>query len=209
MTLIGIYFLNTEFRNMCDEKILRKELLQEDTKYIELDGDDNTQIYAYDKYICIFKNKTLEFYNKVGTKVDSIELDISKAVFVSAGRYMAICEKEGQKFYLICGREKIFENQVEGSISKIDVSRNGHVAVVISNNSYKSIIDVYNRSGKEIFKTNLVTARVADIAISQDSKYLAIAEVDLSGIIISSSVQIVSIDLAQTNPKDLPDPHIA
>ena len=202
MTTIGIYFFNFKFRNWCDEKVLKKELLQKNTEYIELEGDENTQVYAYDKYICLFRKKTLEFYNKVGTKVDEIELDLKKAIFTSAGRYMAICEEEGQKFYLICGREKIFENEVEGSITKIDVSRNGYVSVVISNSSYKSIIDVYNRSGEEIFKTNLVTSRVADVAISQDSKYMAIAEVDLSGILISSSIQIVSMELAQTNPKE-------
>ena len=202
MVLISIYFINIDFRNWCDEKILRKELLQEDTEYIELEGNETTQVYAYDKYICVFRNKKVEFYNKVGTKVDEMELDINKAVFTSAGRYMAICENSGKKFYLICGREKIYENEVEGHITQIDVSRNGFVSVVISNTSYKSIIDVYDRSGKEIFKTNLVTARVADVAISQDSKYLAIAEVDLSGIIISSSIQIVSIELAQTNPNE-------
>lgn len=202
MVLISIYFLNIEFRNWCDENVLRKEILQEDTKYIELDGDENTKVYAYDKYICIFRKKTLEFYNKVGTKVDEIELDINKAVFTSAGRYMAICEEEGQKFYLICGKDKIYENEVEGAITHINVSRSGYVSVVISNTSYKSIVDVYDRSGQEIFKTNLVTSRVADICISQDNKYLAIAEVDLSGIIISSSVQIVSIELAQTNPQE-------
>lgn len=202
MVLISIYFLNLEFRTWCDETILRKELFQEDTKYIELEGDETTQVYAYDKYICVFRKKTLEYYNKVGTLVDEIELDINKAVFTSAGRYMAICEENGKKFFLICGREKIFENEVEGNISQIHVSRTGYVSVVTSNISYKSIIDVYDRSGKEIFKTNLVTARVADVAISQDSKYLAIAEVDLSGIIISSSIQIVSMELAQTNPQE-------
>ncbi|MBQ2835809.1 MAG: hypothetical protein IJE68_03125 [Clostridia bacterium] len=202
MVLIGVYFFNMEFRSWCDEKIFRKELLQEDTRYIEIDGDENTQVYAYDKYICVFRKKKLEFYNKVGTKVDEIELDINKAVFISSGRYMAICEEEGKKFYLICGKEKIFENEVEGNITKIAVSRSGYVSVVFSNASYKSIIDVYNRSGKEIFKTNLVTARVADVSISQDSKYLAIAEVDISGIIISSSIQIVSMELAQTNAKE-------
>jgi len=202
MVLISIYFLNLEFRTWCDENILRKELLQEDTKYIELEGDESTQVYAYDKYICVFRKKTLEYYNKVGTLVDEIELDINKAVFTSAGRYMAICEENGQKFYLICGREKIFESEVEGNISQIHVSRTGYVSVVTSNISYKSIIDVYDRSGKEIFKTNLVTARVADVTISHDSKYLAIAEVDLSGIIISSSIQIVSMELAQTNPQE-------
>ena len=202
IVLISMYFINTEFRKWCDENVLRKEILQEDTKCIELDGDDNTQVYAFEKYICVFRKKTLEFYNKIGTKVDTIELDINKAMFTSAGRYMAICEEDGQKFYLICGKEKIFENEVEGNITQIHVSRSGYVSVVISNTSYKSIIGVYNRSGTEIFKTNLVTSRVADISISQDSKYLAIAEVDLSGIIISSSVQIVSMELAQTNPDD-------
>ena len=202
MTLIGIYFFNMEFRDWCDEKILRKELLQEDTDYIELESDENTQVYAYDKYICVLRKKTLEFYNKVGTKIDEIELDVNNAVFTSAGRYMAICEKEGQKFFLICGKEKVFENEVEGKITQINVSNSGYVSVVFSNNSYKSIIDVYNRNGEEIFKTNLVTSRVADIAISKDSKYMAIAEVDLSGVIILSSIQIVSMELAQTNPQE-------
>lgn len=202
LVLISIYFFNVEFRNWCDENVLRKEILQADTKYIELDGDENTQVYVYDKYICVFRKKTLEFYNKVGSKADQIELDINKAVFTSAGRYMAICEENGQKFYLICGREKIFENEIEGNISHLDVSRSGYVSVVISNINYKSIVDVYDRNGNEIFKTNLVTSRVADVSISQDSKYLAIAEVDLSGIIISSKIQIVSMELAQTNPND-------
>lgn len=200
--LISVYFFNVEFRNWCDDNVLRKEILQADTKSIDLDGDENTQVYAFDKYICVFRKKTLEFYNKVGNKVDQIELDINKAVFTSAGRYMAICEENGQKFYLICGKDKIFENEIEGNISHINVSRSGYVSVVMSNTDYKSIVDVYDRSGKEIFKTNLVTSRVADVSISQDSKYLAIAEVDLSGIIISSKIQIVSMELAQSNPKE-------
>lgn len=202
LVLISVYFFNIEFRKWCDENVFKKEILEADTKYIELDGDENTQVYAYDKYICVFRKKKLEFYNKVGNKVHELDLDINQAIFTSAGRYMAICEHEGQKFYLICGKEKIFENEVEGNISQIKVSRTGYVSVVISNSSYKSIIDVYNRSGKEIFKTNLVTSRVADISISQDSKYLAIAEVDLSGIIISSSIQIISMELAQTKPEE-------
>jgi len=202
MVLISIYFVNIEFRNWCDQNLLKKEILQENAKYIEIDADENTQVYAYDKYICVFRKKKLEFYNKVGIKVSDIDLDVNKAVFTSAGRYMGICEENGQKFYLICGREKIFENEVEGNINQIHVSRSGFVSVVVSDTTYKSIINVYNRSGKKIFKTNLVKARVADVSISQDSKYLAIAEIDLSGIIIKSSIQIISMELAQTNPHE-------
>lgn len=197
--LINKYIYNLNFRKWCDTNILRKEILQEKTNYIELDGNEDIQVYAYDKYICILRKKNLEFYNKIGKQVGTIELDISKAIFTSTGRYLAICEDGGQKFYLICGREKIFENEIEGNINQINVSKSGYVSIVISNSSYKSIIDVYNKSGKQIFRTNLVTSRVVDISISQDSKYLAIAEIDISGILIKSSIQVVSIELAQSD----------
>ena len=58
------------------------------------------------------------------------------------------------------------------------------------------------KNGKEVFKTNLVTSRVADVSISQDGKFLAIAEVDLSGILISSRIQIVSMEMVQTNSNE-------
>lgn len=197
-----IYYNNVEFRTWCDENVIKKEILQDDVKTIEINKNDNVQVYAYDKYICILQKKKIDFYNRVGSKVGSIDIDIVNAEFVSAGRYLAISEKDGQKFYLISGKEKIFEKEIEGTISEINVSRNGYISIIISNTSYKSVIDVFNRNGEEIFRTNLVTSRVVKTSISQDSQYLAIAEVDISGIIIKSSIQIVSMELAQTNPSE-------
>ena len=200
--LTCVYFYNVNFRKWCDEKIINKEVSQSKVKSITINKDDNVQVFAYDKYICILRKKTLEFYNRIGSKEGAIEIDITNAEFSAAGRYLAVCEKNGQKICLISGKEKMYENDIEGNITQISVNRNGYLSVVISNTSYKSVVDVFDRNGKEIFKTNLRTARVVDVSISQDSKYLAIAEVDLSGIIIKSSVQIVSMDLAQTNPDE-------
>lgn len=200
--LTCVYFYNVNFRKWCDEKIINKEVSQSKVKSITINKDENVQVFAYDKYICILRKKTLEFYNRIGSKEGAIEIDITNAEFSAAGRYLAVCEKNGQKICLISGKEKMYENDIEGNITQISVNRNGYLSVVISNTSYKSVVDVFDRNGKEIFKTNLRTARVVDVSISQDSKYLAIAEVDLSGIIIKSSVQIVSMDLAQTNPDE-------
>ena len=191
----------------------QEQIVENGLKYLKKGGivlystctinkDENVQVFAYDKYICILRKKTLEFYNRIGSKEGAIEIDITNAEFSAAGRYLAVCEKNGQKICLISGKEKMYENNIEGNITQISVNRNGYLSVVISNTSYKSVVDVFDRNGKEIFKTNLRTARVVDVSISQDSKYLAIAEVDLSGIIIKSSVQIVSMDLAQTNPDE-------
>ena len=200
--LTCIYFYNVNFRKWCDENVINKEISQSKVKNVAISKDENVQVFAYDKYICILRKKTLEFYNRIGSKENSIEIDIINADFSTSGRYLAISEKNGQKFYLISGREKIYENEIEGNINQINVNRNGYVSVVISNTSYKSVVDVFDKTGKEIFKTNLRTARVVNVSISQDSKYLAIAEVDLSGIIIKSSIQIVSMELAQTNTEN-------
>ena len=167
-----VYYYNLDFRKWCDENVWKKEIQEKDTKGIDLDVDDNTQVYAYEKYICVFRKKKLEFYNKVGTESGKLELDINEAIFTSAGRYMAICEKDGNKFYLICGKEKLYESEVEGNISQINVSKSGYVSIVISITSYKSVVDVFDKTGNEVFKTNL----------------------------IKSSIQIVSIELAKTNP---------
>ena len=199
---IIVYYNNIKFRQWIDNNVWKKEVTEKQAKSIELDGDDNTQVYAYEKYICVFRKKNLEFYNKVGTQVGKLELDINEAVFTTTGRYMAISEKDGSKFYLICGKEKLFESEIEGNINQINVSNSGYVSIVISNTSYKSVVDVFDKTGEEVFKTNLVSARVADVCISQDGKYLAIAEIDLSGILIQSSIQVVSMELAKTNPSE-------
>ena len=102
---------------------------------------------------------------------------------------------------MISGKEKLFENEIEGNIEQIYVNQSGYVSIVITNAGYKSIVGMYNKEGTEIFKTNLATSRVVDVTVSNDSKYLAIAEVDLSGILIKSSIQVISIELAQKEPE--------
>ena len=194
-----VYYNNMSFRSWCDENVIKKEIFQEDVNTIEIGRDENVQVYTYDKYICVLSKKTLNFYNRVGTKIDSIEIDILNAEFTSIGRYLAICEKDGQKFYLISDREILYENTIEGNISEINVNRNGYVSLLISNTTYESVVKVFDKTGGEIFRTNLVSSRVVDISVSQDSKYLAIAEVDISGIIIKSNIMIVSFEIAVTN----------
>ena len=89
---------------------------------------------------------------------------------------------------------------MEGNISQVHVNKNGYVAVVIVDTSYKTVIKTYNPQGKELFNTYLSSTRAVDVSISNDNKYLAIAEVDTSGTMIQSSIKVISIDKASTDP---------
>ena len=199
ITITLIYIYNQPAREWIDKNILRKEVLQNNATTIEL-KDEQSSIYAFNKYIGILSKTKLNIYNQSGNSEAELDIQISNPLFNSANRFLAIAESQGQKFYLIEDKEIKWETEVEGNISQINVNKNGYVAVAITGTSYKTVVEMYSPEGKELFKTYLSSSRAVDITISNDNKYLAIAEIDTSGTIIKSSVKVISIEKASTDP---------
>ena len=201
ITVITIIYKNNKtVSNWIDRVILGKEVMQDNVATIELKEDQNSNIYAFNKYIGVLDKNQFSIYGNTGNKEKSLEIQISNPIFSSSNRFLGIAEKKGKKIYLITDKDISWEVTTEGNISQIHVNKNGYVAVVITDTSYKTVIAMYNPEGKEMFKTYLSSTRTADIAISNDNKYLAIAEVDTSGTIIQSNIKIISIEKASNDP---------
>lgn len=194
-----LYKFNKPAREWIDKNIFRKEVMQDKVTTIEL-KDENNNIYAFNKYIGILNKSEFSIYNNTGSKEKSLEVQISNPIFDSANRFLAIAENKGKKLYVISDKEEIWNTDVDGDISQVHINKNGYVAVVITNTSYKTVIVMYNPDGKELFKTYLSSTRTADVSISNDNKYLAIAEVDTSGSIIQSNIKIISVEKASSDP---------
>ena len=200
ISMIIIYNNNRGFREWIDKNIFRKEVMQDRTTTIDLKDYQASNIYAFNKYIGILNKNIFSIYGNTGNKEKELEIQISTPMFDSANRFLAIAEQKGQKVYLVTDKEISWDKEVEGNISQVHVNKNGYVAVVIVDTSYKTVIAMYNPDGKELFKTYLSSTRTADVAISNDNKHLAIAEVDTSGTIIQSNIKFVSIDKASSDP---------
>lgn len=200
ITIEIIYCNNKEAREWIDKNIFRKEVMQDKVITIELKEEQNGNIYAFNKYIGILNKNKFTIYGNTGSQEKELEVQISNPIFDSANRFLAIGEKKGKKVYLIADKEISWEAEIEGSISQVYVNKNGYVAVVIVDTIHKTVISVYNPQGKPLFKTYLSSTRTADVAISNDNKHLAIAEVDTSGTIIQSNIKILSIEKASTDP---------
>lgn len=197
---IGLYNTNKQARTWIDKNIFRKEIQQDKAVTIEIAENQDSNIYAFNKYIGILDKTKFTIYGNTGNKENELEIQISNPIFISANRFLAIAENKGQKLYLITDKEITWEAEVEGNISQILVNKNGYVAVVIVDTSYKTVIKMYSPQGKELFNTYLSSTRAVDVSISNDNKYLAIAEIDTSGTIIQSNIKVVSIDKASTDP---------
>lgn len=199
--LVARYITEAEFRDYIDAKILKKQVEQNTLSQIEIDYQSTSNVFAYDKYIAILNKNTLSIYTANGEKAESLEINISKPLVSSKGKYLVIAENEGKNIYLIGGTSILWQTEIEGEISRVNVNKNGYVSVIVTHTTYKSVVISYNQEGKELFRTYLSSTYAICADISNNNKYLAIGEVDYSGTIVKSNIKIISIALAQTEPE--------
>lgn len=201
-TLTILYRNNEDVRNFLDKYIFRKEVQSANLVKIDLETNKSAGVYAYEKYILVLEQNSLDFYNRFGNKDGNLDIQISTPLFASKGNYLCVAEKNGQKLYCIQNKNIVWQKDIEGEIKGININKNGYVSVIVSGTSYKSIIEIYDNNGKELFKRGLSTTTVIDTDISADNKYLAIAETNFSGVLIQSTIEIVSMENAAKKPDD-------
>ena len=90
IVIVALYITNNEFRNWVDIEIFRKEISQEGVTTIELDEDETSNIYAFNKYIGILSKNKLSLYGSSGKEETNLEVQITNPLFDSANRFFII-----------------------------------------------------------------------------------------------------------------------
>lgn len=202
-TVMGIlYENNNEVRNFLDKYVFFKEKHENDLPKIAITSSSDINTYAYKGNILILKNNLLTAYNLNGNEEYTLDVEITNPIFEESGNYLCIGEKNGKKLYVISDRNIIWQKDLEGNIVDISINSNGYLAVATTGTIYKTIVQTFNNKGEEQFKDFLSYTYVIDMSVSPDSKNLAIAEANFSGIIIQSNIKIISIEKAKKGEKD-------
>ena len=199
-TIIGMYLNNNSFRDWIDKNILRKEVMQDKVSTIEIEDGQTANVVAFNKYIGILNKNKFSIYGSSGNEETSLEIQISNPLFNSADRFLAIAETNGKRLYVIENKDISWQTQVEGNILQVVINKNGYVAIVTEDTINKAVIALYNPQGKQLFNAYLSSTRAVDVSISNDNKFLAIAEVDTSGTMIKSSIKVISVEKASSDP---------
>lgn len=203
VTIICVYMGNKSFRDFIDRYVLMKNITENNLPTINLDNAENSNIFAYDKYISLFGNNTLTGYNSSGNKEYELTVEITNPIVSTNNRFILMAEKNAQKIYLISGKEIVWQKQLDGNISRVSVNKNGYVSVVITGTTtHKSIIEIFDATGKELFKIYRANTIVMDTDISFDNKYISFAEISTEGTLIKSMIKTISIQKAQETPSE-------
>jgi len=195
-----IYCFSSPFRKFIDIYIFRKEIDSDKLPQIEIASKEDHFFHAYDKYIAVLNKKVLYTYNSSGENIAKNDININSPIFANKNKFLAIAENNGNRLYLISGTNIVWQNTLEGNISKISVNKNGYISVIVSGTNYKSIVISFDNKGNELFKTYISSNLAIMSEISHDNKYLSIAEIDYSGSILKSMVKNISIEKAKTDP---------
>ncbi len=201
IVLVCIYMGNRDFRDFIDKYVLMKNVTENNLNSITLDEPENIQVYAYDKYISIFSQNKLVGYNSSGKKEYELSVEMSAPIIDTNNRFLLIAEKGKQKIYLISGNSIVWQKDLDGNISRINVNKNGYVSVILTGTTYKSIIQTFDNQGNEIFKTYLSSSIATDSDISADNRYLSFAEISTNGTVAQSRIKTISIQEAKEKEK--------
>lgn len=194
IVLIILYQKNTAVRIFFDNYIFRKEVYENNLDTIVLNEEDNNYSYAFNKNIVVLNANNLDIYNSSAKKEKTLNIEISNPIFAANDNHLIIAEKKGQKIYSVEDNNILWQKNIEGNISNITVNKDGYVAVIVSNTSYKTSIIVFDGKGNSLFTKHLASTYAIDATISSDNKHLAVAIGNFSGTLIQSSIEIISIE---------------
>lgn len=196
---VALYIGNQNFKKFIDVHILRKEVYEDNASSLTIDSSDVSLVYPFNKHLLILDNGSLNFYDSSANLSNTLKVSLSNPIADSNGKYLVLGDKNLQKFYLIHNDNIEWEKNLEGNILKVNVNKNGYVSVIATDSTYESIVILYDSSGNEIFKKFLSSTYAISSDVSQNNNYLAIAEIDYSGINIQSKVEIISVSDAINN----------
>ncbi len=123
--------------------------------------------------IVIYKDSSLVLDSTADTMLScQLSAADSKAV-VKNGRVLVYSNSSSD--YIIHGKtEKLAEGKEDGNITVAALAKNGSFATSHSTSEVQSVLSVYNSRQKLVFRWNCANERIADIALSDNGKKVAV-----------------------------------
>lgn len=195
LIIVSLYLAHIGFRSFVDTYIFKKEISEENANSVIIDTENLSLIHAFNKNLVVYTEGKVIFYNTEAKKEGNVEITLSKPIADSDGKYLILGDYGSQKMCLIKDTSLLWQKDIEGKISKICVNQNGFVAVCVTGTTYESIVMLLDPNGELIF-SKYTSDYVIGIDISDDDKYVAIAQINNTSILPENKIQLISVEKA-------------
>lgn len=159
---------------------------------VELENYINT--FGTNSEFFIVNTGMVQGYSETSKKIFEKTISLKDVISSTAGDYAIIAEKNSTDIYTFNKNEDAWNTTINNAnILGITINKNGYSAVIYSQAGYKSLVKVFSNAGEELFTSYLASTYAVDVAISNDNKTLAIAEIDTNGVSVASDIKLIDV----------------
>ncbi len=157
-------------------------------------GGDYT-ILPYRSHALMYNRQQLREVTPSGKTVWEEEISMSHPIAEVAEDYILLADLSGNNLSKLYKRNHAVHEFTHGDdIISADVNPKGMTAFATATIGYKGKVIVYDKKGKEKFSWNSGEGYILDIALSDNGKYLAVAQLSGEGTQADSKIQMIDLN---------------
>lgn len=173
---------------------LSRKVTDKEVTIIDINSSESS-IIPYRNELLVYSKGNMSTYSKYGEKTweHSLEETFIPYVIVK-GKYVQVVNKDTGYLYIFSNKYEKARKKIDGKIKDATINTRGDSAIYYSTSGVKSAIGIYNNTGNLKYKVTLKNSNVVRMELSDNSKYLAIYDVESAGVSISSSIKLISFN---------------
>ena len=144
--------------------------------HVDIEPGTSYQTLAYDKDVLLVSGEGVCAYNASGQEVWRIQTANTSPFVDTEGKYLLIGEMSGKSFGVYSGNKELRACKPENNLISAKLNKNGYTVLLCEEAGYKGKAVVQNLKGNEVFKWYSGEAYMTDAALSDDNRYLAVAQ---------------------------------
>ena len=174
--------------------VFNKNITAKDTIKVELPTSNN-DIYPYKNGVLIYSSGNLSFYNKNGNLKWKVSIeDTLNADIKIAGEYIQVINKDKSIIFIYKNKYEVARIKLKEDILSANINMAGITAVEYKPNGTKRAIGIYDNNGRQKYDIKVNSGMIGKYVLSDNSRYLAYVDVDISGISAYTKVNIIDLN---------------
>ncbi len=158
------------------------------------------EIIPFGNEILVCSKGKIDIYNNYGKNTATIKLeDSAEATISTSGEYIQVLNKDKNIVYVYKNKYEVARIKLDGKIHSANINTQGTSVIEYSSNGNKIILGIYDNSGNIKYNIRPSNNIIGKYVLSDNSKYLAYTDVDISGISAYTNVNLIDLSNIKEN----------
>lgn len=140
----------------------------------------------------MYNNRGVKLIDSRGEVTETISEALSQPLVEAEGDYMLLADLSGNHFAAgYKNGKQICRYNIDRDIISAKITSDGYAAVAADTDGYKGRVTVYNNRGSELYSWNSGSGYISDIAVTDNGRYLAVAQLLTLNGAADTKIQII------------------